>query len=83
MPPSARQPWLEPEQLKAWRLQLSLSQAQAASLIGISHRHYNYLELGHTPVSKMIAMSCILIKELAKQFPQYSELSQKLDELIK
>lgn len=82
MPPIARQPWLEPGQLKMWRTQLSLTQAQAASLIGISHRHYSYLELGNTPISKMIALSCILIQDESQHVSNYQELSERIDRLI-
>lgn len=82
MPPVPRPSWLRPDQLREWRRRLSLTQVQAASLVGISSRHYTYLEQGHTPISKAVALSCILLESLVVRFVTYTELSKAIDKLL-
>lgn len=79
-PPGSRKSYLLPIQLKGWRDSLNLTQAQAADLLGIALRTYLYLESGENPISKAIALSCIVISEFKTSY--YEEIREELTELI-
>lgn len=48
--------------LKAWRKGKGLSQEKAAQALGVSHRHFQRLEAGHSPITETIE---ILVRVLA------------------
>ncbi len=40
--------------LKEWRKTKGLTQEKAAQKLGLSHRHYQRLEAGHSPIRETI-----------------------------
>lgn len=60
-----RETSLTPEQLRAWRRRLELTQVEAAKLIGVSIRSYSLFECGDTPISKPIALACWAVEVMA------------------
>lgn len=40
--------------LKAWRKAKNLTQEKAAQALGITHRHYQRLEAGHSPIRETL-----------------------------
>ena len=40
--------------LKAWRKERNLTQEKAAQALGITHRHYQRLEAGHSPIRETL-----------------------------
>ena len=48
--------------LKEWRKAKGLTQEKAAQKLGLSHRHYQRLEAGHSPMTETLE---ILIGALA------------------
>lgn len=47
---------MTPEQLKSWRLSRGLTQFDAATLLGVKERYYQYAEAGCTSAGKVIAV---------------------------
>lgn len=40
--------------IKAWRKAKGLTQEKAAQALGLSHRHYQRLEAGHSPITETL-----------------------------
>lgn len=40
--------------LKQWRKERNLTQEKAAQALGLSHRHYQRLEAGHSPIRETL-----------------------------
>lgn len=56
-----------PAELKAWRGRLSLTQWQAATLLGLHRVHYIRLEKGVTPVSRALELATERLEMMGPQ----------------
>ncbi len=61
------------EQLRSWRESLSITQEQAANLLGVHRITYINWETGHTPISKLVELAsyaCALAYIAADQYAE-------------
>ncbi len=49
---------MTPDEFKAWRKALSLTQQQAGEAIGITKRSVQLYEAGDQPVTRTVALAC-------------------------
>mgnify|MGYP006435533715 CR=1 FL=1 len=49
---------MNPDDLKAWRARLSLSQREAAEALGLSPRIYQYYEAGSVRIPYPVKLAC-------------------------
>ncbi len=48
---------MTPADLKAWRARLGFTQEGAAGELGVSREHYNRLEAGKKPITRMLELA--------------------------
>lgn len=53
---------MTPEDLKAWRLSLGLTQQQAADTLGMTRQGYQLLEYGRYPIDRRTALACAALE---------------------
>lgn len=53
---------MTPEEFKAWRKRLGLTQGQAAEALGLSLRAIQYYERGEREITKTVALACAAVE---------------------
>lgn len=61
---------MTPEQFKAWRKRLDLTQQGAADAIGISRRMVQAYEADKQPIPKPVALACTALALGLKDYPE-------------
>jgi transcriptional regulator with XRE-family HTH domain len=83
MPRSKATSFLTSDELRAWRDNLNLTQAEAAYLLGISSRQYSNLENAQSPIAKSFKLSCALINIACQDGHKgFAKVKEMLDEVL-
>lgn len=53
---------MTPEEFKAWRKRLELTQTQAAEALGLSLRAIQYYERGEREITRTVALACAAVE---------------------
>jgi transcriptional regulator with XRE-family HTH domain len=59
---------MNPATLKDWRKRLSLTQGEAASALGLSHRAFQNYEMGLRRIPKPVALACAAVALGLKEY---------------